>query len=49
MLWNLVKGVVVLACEVTGLGVIPAALVYDRNVIQDGSDRKPAADPLGAA
>ena len=26
MLWNLVKGVVVLACEVAGLGVIPAAL-----------------------
>ena len=26
MLWNLVKGVVVLACEVAGIGVIPAAL-----------------------
>jgi len=26
MLWNLVKGVVVLACEVAGVGVIPAAL-----------------------
>lgn len=26
MLWNLLKGVVVLACEVAGIGVIPAAL-----------------------
>ena len=26
MLWNLLKGVVVLACEVAGVGVIPAAL-----------------------
>jgi hypothetical protein len=26
MLWNLVKGVIVLACEVAGIGVIPAAL-----------------------
>jgi hypothetical protein len=26
MLWNLVKGVVVLACEVAEVGVIPAAL-----------------------
>ena len=26
MLWNLVKGVVVLTCEVAGVGVIPAAL-----------------------
>jgi hypothetical protein len=26
MLWNLVKGVVVLFCEVAGIGVIPAAL-----------------------
>ena len=26
MLWNLVKGAVVLACEVAGIGVIPAAL-----------------------
>ena len=26
MLWKLVKGVVVLACEVAGIGVIPAAL-----------------------
>jgi hypothetical protein len=26
MLWNLVKRVVVLACEVAGVGVIPAAL-----------------------
>ena len=26
MLWNLVKGVVVIACEVAGVGVIPAAL-----------------------
>jgi hypothetical protein len=26
MLWNLVKGVVVLACEVAGVGMIPAAL-----------------------
>jgi hypothetical protein len=25
MLWNVVKGVVVLACEVAGVGVIPAA------------------------
>ena len=26
MLWNLVKGVVVLACEVAGIGVIPTAI-----------------------
>jgi len=26
MLWKVVKGVVVLACEVAGIGVIPAAL-----------------------
>ena len=26
MLWSLVKGVVVLACEVVGIGVIPVAL-----------------------
>ena len=26
MLWNLLKGVVVLACEMAGVGVIPAAL-----------------------
>jgi hypothetical protein len=26
MLWNLVKGVVVLACEVAGIGAIPVAL-----------------------
>ena len=26
MLWNLLKGVVVLACEAAGIGVIPAAL-----------------------
>ena len=26
MFWNLLKGVVVLACEVAGVGVIPAAL-----------------------
>jgi hypothetical protein len=26
MLWNLLKGVVVLACEVAGVGVLPAAL-----------------------
>jgi hypothetical protein len=26
MLWNLVRGVVVLACEVAGVGVIPGAL-----------------------
>jgi hypothetical protein len=26
MLWNLLTGVVVLACEVAGIGVIPAAL-----------------------
>ena len=26
MLWNLLKGVVVLACDVAGIGVIPAAL-----------------------
>jgi hypothetical protein len=26
MLWNLVKGVVVLACEVAGIGMIPVAL-----------------------
>ena len=26
MLWNLVKGVVVLACEVAGIGMIPAAV-----------------------
>ena len=26
MLWNLVKGAVVFACEVAGIGVIPAAL-----------------------
>ena len=25
MLWNLLKGVVVFACEVAGVGVIPAA------------------------
>jgi hypothetical protein len=30
MLWNLVKGVVVLACEVAGVGVIPAALTVGR-------------------
>ena len=26
MFWNVVKGAVVLACEVAGVGVIPAAL-----------------------
>ena len=26
MFWNIVKGVVVLACEVAGIGVVPAAL-----------------------
>jgi hypothetical protein len=26
MFWNVVKGIVVLACEVAGIGVIPAAL-----------------------
>ena len=26
MLWNLLKGLVVLACDVAGIGVIPAAL-----------------------
>ena len=26
MLWNLLKGAVVFACEVAGIGVIPAAL-----------------------
>jgi hypothetical protein len=26
MLWNFIKGVVVLGCEATGVGVIPAAL-----------------------
>ena len=29
MLWNLLKGVVVLVCEAAGVGVIPAALNPD--------------------
>ena len=43
MLWSLIKGAIVLACEVAGVGVIPTAIyVVDAMTVVLAADDPPA-------